>query len=83
MEFNGEADHAHALLSVPPNLDLSGCVNTLRATSSRMVRRDFTRGLRRVYLKAPYSGRAPSASSRRGGSPLSPISSIEQQSALE
>jgi hypothetical protein len=29
MEFNGEADHVHALASLPPNLDLSRFVNNL------------------------------------------------------
>jgi REP element-mobilizing transposase RayT len=31
MEFNGEADHVHALVSLPPNLDLSRCTG-LRLT---------------------------------------------------
>ena len=26
-EFNGEADHVHALISMPPNIDLSRFVN--------------------------------------------------------
>ena len=29
MEFNGEADQFHALVSLPPNLDLSRFVNNL------------------------------------------------------
>jgi putative transposase len=29
-EFNGEADHVHARVSLPPNLDLSIFVNNLR-----------------------------------------------------
>ena len=34
MEFNGEADHVHALVSLPPNPDLSRFVNNLKTTSS-------------------------------------------------
>jgi REP element-mobilizing transposase RayT len=37
-EFNGGADHVHALLSLPPNLDLSRFVNNVKTTSSRFVR---------------------------------------------
>jgi len=49
MEFNGEADHVHALLSLPTNLDLSRFVN--KTTSSRLVRREYARQLSRVYRK--------------------------------
>ena len=51
MEFNGEADHVHALVSLPPNLDLSRFVNNLKTTSSRLVRREYARQLSRVYRK--------------------------------
>ena len=33
--FNGEADHVHLLVALPPNLDLSRFVNNLKTTSSR------------------------------------------------
>ena len=36
VEFNGERDHVHALLSLPPNLDLSRFVNTVKTTTSRL-----------------------------------------------
>ena len=51
MEFNGEADHVHALVSLPTNLDLSRFVNNLKTTSSRLVRREYARQLSRVYRK--------------------------------
>jgi putative transposase len=51
MEFNGEADHAHALPSQPPNLDLSRFVNNVKTTSSRFVRRKFAHQLTRIYRK--------------------------------
>jgi REP element-mobilizing transposase RayT len=41
IEFNGEADHVHVLGSLPPNLELSRFVNTVKTTSSRLIRRDF------------------------------------------
>jgi REP element-mobilizing transposase RayT len=33
VELNGEADHVHLLLELPPNLDLSVFVNNLKTTS--------------------------------------------------
>ena len=51
MEFNGQADQVHALVSLPPNPDLSRFVNNLKTTSSRLVRREYARQLSRVYRK--------------------------------
>jgi putative transposase len=34
LDFNGEADHVHILMSLPPNLDLSRFVNNAKTTSS-------------------------------------------------
>ena len=52
-------DHVHALMFLPPNLDLSRFVNNLKTTSSRLelqprVRRDFADQLRRVFLKPVF-----------------------------
>jgi hypothetical protein len=33
VEFNGESDHIHILMSLPPNLDLSRFVNNLKTTA--------------------------------------------------
>ena len=41
LEFNGEADHVHLLVALPPNLDLSRFVNNLKTTSSRLLRKEF------------------------------------------
>ncbi len=51
VEFNGESDHIHILMSLPPNLDLSRFVNNLKTTSSRLIRRDFADHLKHVYRK--------------------------------
>ena len=42
LEFNGEADHVHLLVALPPNLDLSRFVNNLKTTNSRLLRKEFT-----------------------------------------
>jgi putative transposase len=35
LEFNGEADHVHALIEYPPKLSVSVMVNALKGVSSR------------------------------------------------
>ena len=58
IEFNGEVDHVHALISLPPNLDLSRFVNNLKTTPSRLIRREFARHLRDVYRKPVFWSRS-------------------------
>ena len=83
LDFNGEADHVHILMSLPPNLDLSRFVNNVKTTSSRLVRREFGNQLRRVYSKPTFWSRSYCIISC-GGAPLSVIKQyVEQQSAPE
>jgi putative transposase len=35
LEFNGESDHIHALIELPPKLSVSQIVNALKGVSSR------------------------------------------------
>lgn len=39
MEFNGEQDHVHLLMELPPSQALAGVVNSLKSVSSRMLRK--------------------------------------------
>jgi putative transposase len=81
VEFNGESDHIHILMSLPPNLDLSRFVNNLKTTSSRLIRRDFSDHLKRVYRKPVFWSRSYCIISC-GGAPLSIIKQyIEQQAS--
>ena len=81
MEFNGEADQFHALVSLPPNLDLSRFVNNLKTTSSRLVRRECGDQLRRAYRKPVFWSRSYCIISC-GGAPLSVIKQyVKQQQA--
>lgn len=83
VEFNGEADHVHLLIALPPNLDLSRFVNNLKTTSSRLIRRDFSPHLSRVYRKPVFWSRSYCIISC-GGAPLSVLKQyIEQQAAPE
>ena len=69
MQFNGEPDHVHLLIALPPNLDLSGFVNNLKTTTSRLLRRDFPE-LRKVYRNPVFWSRSYCIVSC-GGAPLS------------
>ena len=66
IEFNGEADHVHAVIEYPPKLSVSTIVNHLKGVSSRM------------YGKAGYKKPSSTAlwspsyfASSVGGAPLS------------
>lgn len=80
VEFNGEADHVHLLISMPPNLDLSRFVNNLKTTSSRLLRRDFADQLNYVYRGKPVFWSRSYCIISCGGAPLSVIKQyVEQQ----
>ncbi len=49
IEFNGEADHVHLLFRYYPQMDLSKFVNSLKTTTSRKIRKEFTSELPQVY----------------------------------
>lgn len=80
LEFNGEPDHVHVLMSLPPNLDLSRFVNNVKTTSSRLIRRDFARELRGVYRKPVFWSRSYCVIAC-GGAPLSVIKQYVEQQA--
>lgn len=81
LEINGEADHVHLLVSLPPNLELSGFVNNLKTTTSRLIRKEFALHVDRFYRKPVLWSRSYCIISC-GGAPLSIIKQyIEQQAA--
>lgn len=45
LEFNGEDDHVHLLLSLPPKIALSVAISKLKGKSSYFLRREFTKEL--------------------------------------
>lgn len=51
IEFNGEADHVHLLISYPPQKLLSGLISNLKATSSKTMWRKFESIVSSVYYK--------------------------------
>lgn len=80
LEFNGEADHVHMLLSLNPKVAPSVFVNNLKTVSSRLIRRDFGAELAQVYWKKPVFWSRSYCIITCGGAPLSVIKQyIEQQ----
>jgi putative transposase len=51
LQFNGEEDHVHLLLSYPPHKLLSNLIANLKATSSNTMWREFEPMLTSVYKK--------------------------------
>ena len=79
MEVNGEPDHVHLLVSLPPNLELSRFVNNLKTTTSRLIRKEFAAEVNRFYRQPVLWSRSYCALTC-GGAPLSVIRHyIEQQ----
>jgi putative transposase len=79
MEFNGEADHIHLLVSIPPKVAPSKLVNNLKTVTCRLIRKEFAEHLARFFRKPVFWSRSYCIISC-GGAPLSVIKQyIEQQ----
>ena len=83
LEFNGESDHVHLLLSLTPRFQPFIIVNNLKTFSYRLIRRDFGEHIAKFYSKPVLWSRSYCIISC-GGAPLSVIKQyIEQQAATE
>lgn len=81
VEFNGEADHVHLLIELPPKAALSLLVNSLKTVTARLMRRDHEKHLAQYYWKPVLWSRSYFVASC-GGAPLAMIKKyIEQQEA--
>lgn len=81
LEMNGEPDHVHLLVALPPNLELSAFVNNLKTTTSRLIRKEYAAEVNRVYRKPVLWSRSYCAITC-GGAPLPIITQyIESQNA--
>ena len=72
-EFNGQSNHVHLLVNVPPKSALSRLVNSLKGVSSRRMRQQFP-DLRRQHWRANHLWSA----SYFAGSVGAPISVLRQ-----
>ncbi|MEU9913515.1 IS200/IS605 family transposase [Streptomyces sp. NPDC051001] len=79
VEFNGEQDHVHLLVRYPPKVALSRLVNSLKGVSSRHLRREYDRHLRR-YLWGGHLWSGSYFAASCGGAPLTVVKQyIEEQ----
>jgi putative transposase len=79
LEFNGEADHVHLLISVSPKVQLSRLINNLKTVSSRLIRKEFATKLNKLYKTRVFWNRSYCILSC-GGAPLSVLKQyIENQ----
>ncbi|MDJ0717562.1 MAG: IS200/IS605 family transposase [Prochloraceae cyanobacterium] len=69
VEFNGESDHVHLLVDVPPDLAPSKLVNTLKTISSRTIRKEYAAHVAKFYRKPVFWTGAYCVISA-GGAPL-------------
>jgi putative transposase len=58
LEFGGESDHIHLLLSLNPTVQPSKLINSLKTVSSRLIRKEFSEHLSSYYWKPVLWSRA-------------------------
>lgn len=54
LEFNGEADHVHLLVSSHPTVAISDLVANLKTVTARRMRSEFAQHLKRYYWKPVF-----------------------------
>ena len=78
LEANGESDHVHLLVSLPPTVAIAEFVNALKTGTSRRLRSIFSKELNAVYSKPVLWSRSYCILSC-GGAPLEIIKQYIQQ----
>ena len=71
-EIAYEPDHVHILLSAPPQVCLAKVINSMKSTSSRMVRQKHAAALEKYYWKPFFWNRSYMILSS-GGAPIEVI----------
>ncbi len=83
LEFNGEADHVHMLISLNPKAQPSKLVNNLKTVTSRLIRKEFCEHVSKFYWKPIFWSRTYCLLTV-GGAPLSVLKQyIENQEEIE
>lgn len=54
VEFNGESDHVHLLVDLAPDNNISEFVKIIKATSSRLIRKEFVEHINKFYWKPVF-----------------------------
>ena len=65
LELDGELDHARLLIEYPPKLSLSSLVNTLKGSTSRVLRKEYPE-----LRKTPSLWSLSCFASSAGGAPI-------------
>ncbi len=78
LEINGESDHIHLLMELPPTAALAEFVNALKTGTSRRLRNEFKAHLKDFYGKPVLWSRSYCVLSC-GGAPLEVIKQYIQQ----
>jgi len=81
LECNGEPDHVHLLISVNPKVQPSKLVNNLKTVSSRLIRKEFSEHVNRVYRGKPVFWSRSYCILSCGGAPISVLKQYIQQQA--
>lgn len=83
IEFGGEPDHIHMLISIHPALNISTLINNLKTASARRARNRFVEHLSTFYWKPLFWHRAYFVSSV-GGATLETVKAyVERQGTVE
>jgi putative transposase len=78
-EINGEPDHVHLLLELPPKYAVADFVNALKTGTSRRIRKEFSDHVGKYYWKPCFWSKSYCVVTC-GGAPLSIIKQyIENQ----
>jgi len=84
LEFNGEGDHVHLLLEVHPSIEPARLVNSLKTTSSRLIKKDFGLLIKEHYWGTNAIWSRSYCLLSVGGAPLSVLKKyIENQKSPE
>jgi len=70
VEFNGESDHVHALISLHPSVEPAKLINSIKTISSRMAKKDFGKHLKKYYWGTPALWSRSYCLLSVGGAPL-------------
>ena len=78
LEMNGEADHIHLLFFAPPQVCLANVINSLKSSTSRLVRKMYAEHLAQFYWK-PYFWSRSYLILSSGGTPIEVIRKYIQE----
>ena len=54
VEFNGEADYVHLLVDTHPDNNIAKFIGSMKAASSRLMRKEFASTVKQVYWKPVF-----------------------------